>query len=263
MSDEVAGLDELIGDLKKFSAKRSKRGPLKAVVPTSEDLALMANQAVPAVMEASRILRLSRMATYEAVWNGDIPSVKVGRRILVPVAGLKAFLESGATKSREARMARRIINRSARLEGRAHMSTQSQEEQAERREVMLQDADLRRQQQQKEPLNTMHQHAQAAANDISGGRFGALGAPHVVGSAPIPKYPAASAPFQRDPVPAEPPTGYCIDEMPVDPSTPPSVEDSGDPTNARPASAPLSGELHGVGSPLSQSDIDDQTNDRS
>jgi excisionase family DNA binding protein len=72
--------------------RRAKRGPSKTVVPTAEDLERMANQKVLTVMEASRILRLSRMATYEGVWSGDIPSVKVGRRILVPVAELKAML---------------------------------------------------------------------------------------------------------------------------------------------------------------------------
>jgi len=100
ISDEQAGIiEEVIGDLT-GSLKRPKRAPLKSVVPTSDDLALMANQKVLTVIEASRILRLSRMATYEAVWNGDIPSVYVGRRILVPVAALKAML--GETDAREA-----------------------------------------------------------------------------------------------------------------------------------------------------------------
>jgi len=63
----------------------------------------MANQKVLTIMEVSRILRLSRNATYEGVWSGDIPSVKVGRRILVPVAGLRTMLgEIEATQPREA-----------------------------------------------------------------------------------------------------------------------------------------------------------------
>jgi hypothetical protein len=134
------------------------------------------------------------------------------------------------------------------------MTTEHQREQAERLEVTLQDADVRRQQHQQEPPNTLHQHAQAHANEISGGRFGALGAPHIVGSALIPKYPQASTPFQVDPVGIEPPLGF--DNPALDPSTLPSVED-GDPT-ARPE-APLSSGEQRVGSPLSD---DDQTNDR-
>ena len=45
------------------------------------------------------------------------------------------------------------------------MVTEHQHEQAERLEVTLQDADVRRQQQQKSEATTMHQHAQAHAND--------------------------------------------------------------------------------------------------
>jgi excisionase family DNA binding protein len=60
------------------------------------DADLMTTRKVLTVMEASRILRLSRMATYEGVWSGDIPSVRVGRAIRVPVAGLKAMLGEAA-----------------------------------------------------------------------------------------------------------------------------------------------------------------------
>jgi excisionase family DNA binding protein len=56
------------------------------------DADLMTTRKVLTVMEASRILRLSRMATYEGVWSGAIPSVRVGRAIRVPVTGLKAML---------------------------------------------------------------------------------------------------------------------------------------------------------------------------
>jgi hypothetical protein len=136
------------------------------------------------------------------------------------------------------------------------MVTEAQREQQDRLEVTLQDADLRRQQQQKEPPNTLHQHALASANDTVGGRFAALGNPHVVGSAPIPKYPElpANSPSHFDPVPNEPPLGFAIDEMPVDSSTSPFRRGSGDPTNAQPVT-PIPGER--VGSPLSQSDTDD------
>jgi hypothetical protein len=132
------------------------------------------------------------------------------------------------------------------------MVTEHQHEQAERIETLRNDADLRRQQQKLEPPNTFHQHAQSAANDISGGRFGALGAPHVVGSAPIPKYPQAGTPFQIDPVGDEPPLS-AYENPALDPSTvsPSAAEDSGDPTNARPAPALSSGEQREVGSPLS------------
>ena len=61
------------------------------------------------------------------------------------------------------------------------MTTSDQEEQAERRRVTLQDTDLRRRQQ----ASTNLDHALAAANDISGGRFAATGTPNVTGATEI------------------------------------------------------------------------------
>ena len=51
---------------------------------------------VYSVVEASRLLKLSRGATYEAVHSGQIPSIKIGRRILIPAAGLARVLEGQA-----------------------------------------------------------------------------------------------------------------------------------------------------------------------
>jgi hypothetical protein len=103
----------------------------------------------------------------------------------------------------------------------------SQEEQAERRRVLAQDASLRQQ------SGTFMSHAQASANDLAGGRFAATGNPHVVGSESIPQYPQASTPFQFDPVPNEEPLS-AYDNPEFEPSTTPAcpVEASG------PASAP-------------------------
>lgn len=45
------------------------------------------------VEEAGRIaFGLGRAASYEAVRRGDIPSVKVGRRVVVPTAALRRML---------------------------------------------------------------------------------------------------------------------------------------------------------------------------
>jgi hypothetical protein len=90
------------------------------------------------------------------------------------------------------------------------MTTSDQEDQAEKRRVTLQDVDVRQQQQ----TSTFHQHALSQADEISGGRFRATGVPSVTGSTPVPQYPQASTPFQRDPVPDEPALGYPIDAMP-------------------------------------------------
>lgn len=45
------------------------------------------------VDETSRLLRLSRGATYEAVRRGQLPSIRIGRRILIPRAALEKLLE--------------------------------------------------------------------------------------------------------------------------------------------------------------------------
>ena len=45
------------------------------------------------VDETARILGIGRNAAYNGVKSGDIPSIKVGKRILVPVAALNKKLE--------------------------------------------------------------------------------------------------------------------------------------------------------------------------
>ena len=46
------------------------------------------------VEEAAAALGLSRAFTYEAVNRGEIPSIRIGRRILVPKVALDRLLES-------------------------------------------------------------------------------------------------------------------------------------------------------------------------
>ena len=48
------------------------------------------------VEEAAQLLGISRSFAYEAVQRGDIPSMRIGRRILVPKAALQRYLESAA-----------------------------------------------------------------------------------------------------------------------------------------------------------------------
>jgi excisionase family DNA binding protein len=44
------------------------------------------------VDETARILRLGRGSTYRAIASGEIPSLRVGERILVPAAALDKLL---------------------------------------------------------------------------------------------------------------------------------------------------------------------------
>ncbi len=48
------------------------------------------------VEEARKLLRLSRGATYEAIRTKQIPSIRIGRRILVPRVRLNELLQGKA-----------------------------------------------------------------------------------------------------------------------------------------------------------------------
>jgi hypothetical protein len=82
------------------------------------------------------------------------------------------------------------------------MSTTEQDEMRDRVETLLQDADLRRQQQG----GTFYQHGLAQADEINQGRFAATGSLRVVGSTPTlaSQYPACS-PALAVQLPDEPP----------------------------------------------------------
>lgn len=45
------------------------------------------------ISEASKALGIGRNAGYEAARRGEIPTIKIGKRILVPVAALERKLQ--------------------------------------------------------------------------------------------------------------------------------------------------------------------------
>lgn len=45
--------------------------------------------------EARRLLKISRGLIYEAINTGQIPSIRIGRRILIPRSGLEQLLNEG------------------------------------------------------------------------------------------------------------------------------------------------------------------------
>ena len=52
--------------------------------------------------EARKILKISRGLIYEAIHAGQIPSIRIGRRILIPRSGLERLLnEAGDTQFRK------------------------------------------------------------------------------------------------------------------------------------------------------------------
>lgn len=61
----------------------------------SDSQTLTAQQPTPATMtipETAVLLGISRSAAYRAVTRGEIPSVRIGRRLLVPTAKLYTIL---------------------------------------------------------------------------------------------------------------------------------------------------------------------------
>jgi len=81
-------------------------------------------------------------------------------------------------------------------------------------------------QEEREQGGTFFSHAQAQAGEFSGGRFGAIGTPNVIGTTPVPSYPAASPSWQIQ-LPDEPPLSAYEN---------PAFEDS---TGALPVSPPV------------------------
>lgn len=49
------------------------------------------------VVEASRLVGISRGLGYELVKRGELPCARIGGRVVVPVAGLRAWLASRTT----------------------------------------------------------------------------------------------------------------------------------------------------------------------
>lgn len=47
------------------------------------------------VQEVAQILRIGRISVYQAIGRGDVPSIRIGRRLLIPRAALEALLDSG------------------------------------------------------------------------------------------------------------------------------------------------------------------------
>jgi excisionase family DNA binding protein len=69
------------------TAASGTAGGVGAVAPVEKRL-------VFTVEEAAQLLGISRSFAYEAVQRGEIPSMRIGRRILVPKAALQRFLNA-------------------------------------------------------------------------------------------------------------------------------------------------------------------------
>ncbi|XUX00153.1 MAG: helix-turn-helix domain-containing protein [Dehalogenimonas sp.] len=52
-------------------------------------------KALLTVDEVQKLLRISRGLTYQAIQRREIPSIRIGRRILIPRMALDRLLETG------------------------------------------------------------------------------------------------------------------------------------------------------------------------
>ena len=62
---------------------------------TAERLAYLTARLVLSLAEAGELTGLSRSTLLRAIANGDLPSTKVGRRVILPTAGLIEFVGAG------------------------------------------------------------------------------------------------------------------------------------------------------------------------
>ena len=62
-----------------------------------DDRAQEAEKLVLNASEVSRLLGLSRGSVYQAIATGQIPSIRIGRRILISRASLRERLEGAAS----------------------------------------------------------------------------------------------------------------------------------------------------------------------
>jgi len=55
----------------------------------------MSERPVLSVDEAAELLGLNRNSVYEAAKRGELPTIRVGRRVLISRAGLQRLLDEG------------------------------------------------------------------------------------------------------------------------------------------------------------------------
>ena len=62
---------------------------------TVRSITFLDERQVYTVEEAGKVLGLGRASSYQAAARGDIPTIRIGRRLLVPIKGLELLLEQG------------------------------------------------------------------------------------------------------------------------------------------------------------------------
>jgi excisionase family DNA binding protein len=94
--EEWAVSRQELQDALAFAAGSSRVAPTPAVRSVAGAVAPVEDRLVYTVEEAATLLGISRSFAYEAVQKGDIPSMRIGRRILVPKGAMERFLATGS-----------------------------------------------------------------------------------------------------------------------------------------------------------------------
>jgi excisionase family DNA binding protein len=94
--DEWAAIPQELADALRAASLGDRELPLVEPASTSKSGAVgpVEDRLIYTVTEAAALLGISRSFAYEAVERGDIPSMRIGRRILVPKAALTRLLEA-------------------------------------------------------------------------------------------------------------------------------------------------------------------------
>lgn len=66
---------------------------------TKEQASAQASRATLTVDEAAEFLGVSRATAWRRVWDGGLPSIRIGRRVLIPRARLEALLDEDVSEA--------------------------------------------------------------------------------------------------------------------------------------------------------------------
>lgn len=65
-----------------------------AATDTASNGPMPEQRATMRVEEAAKVLGIGKSAAYAAVHNGELPSIRIGRRLLVPTTALRRMLDN-------------------------------------------------------------------------------------------------------------------------------------------------------------------------
>jgi excisionase family DNA binding protein len=65
-----------------------------------QETTLSGEKLVYNVAEVAKLLGLGKTSAWEAIWRGEIPHLKIGRRVLIPREALEKFLAQAGSRNK-------------------------------------------------------------------------------------------------------------------------------------------------------------------